>query len=1072
MYEWEKAASMGLTTTATATSSGSSSHHPESAAAASPWAARDGRQRHPPPLAAGSRNGVRQSSSSSVEAEASPAPSSTDQRSVGIRSSSGASSGGGDGGGSTNGDSREKSMHGDVIGDETAALAARPREGSGVTAAAAAKENLSPPLPVAAPSEGVVIRVLISGAHASFLHMRVFPSTTAGQVCRKIGEKLRQLPAEQNEYVLIAIYARPARNVSSLSDTGGGSTGPGHRHSAGVADRGAAVGGDEVDNYGAGYTAGGGRDERERRHDGRRRRRGEEEHQSSIRHILHTFRSEERLGEVRLGLPEPNSAGRPQNPANSHDRGARGDTDGPDRGRTNSFSTWTTAASPAAGGAADIDAALRAQGTIDNGGGSRRLDEEGTAGKLGVSRGNGGIRRGEGGEEGGGAGAPSGRAAQAGLIWRSRWIYRERTAPALDPDELQVEVSGSDTSEDERRAGWIDLRGLGQGHYCGYLQKKSRSDPNLWRRRWCILADDRLWLLRSKSEQSGRRRGGGRSHSFSLALVPCVARAVNRPTAPSHCFELHSQNRVHTFRAESRAKQVAWVGTLQRHARQAAEDSYMSVAEHMVCDEEYARCRRLNVTLSSALGSRACDTLEADFYSSYAVDRPVAGGGSSGGGSVGGGWLPLPPPSPLPRTSGLFRRLPQGPPPTPYSASAAASAVRATPGLVSGSRSPLLPPPLPPPPPPLVRLADGGATESSARGAAGGGATIDSAKRSWLAASEVRRAMRFCMKVHRYREMCRPGSCVAFRKRWAYAADALEELCPGASTAAAADLSRHWNPPPPLAAVEAVSLPALGASGESAADGGPHARDESGIEAAGSRSGVDAAAAATANENRDEKNPFGKRSEAPVTSPREDVVARGPSSTSAATSGEACSASLRTLTVLASPKEADGEGRSATLSGLSPPPTAAAVSASTLPVAEAVALPTGDRPSPSLLTAAAASAATTTAATELVPRPSQSSTHQHALSLAAACSQETVVGLARDLREYVEAVTRSRASRAAKGGGGDGGGGGGGGGKGAGPGGALGAGAGAAGENGLQEPPAEGLFDALLDQVLQALGDA
>ncbi|CAM9860812.1 unnamed protein product [Ectocarpus sp. 12 AP-2014] len=1076
MYEWEKAASMGFTTTATATSSGSSSHHSESAAAAaSPWAASDGRQRHPPPLAAGSRNGVRQSSNSSVEAEASPAPSSTEQPSVGIRSSSGTSSGGGGGGGSTNGDSREKSMDGDLIGDETAALAARTREGSGVTvaaAAAAATENLSPPLPVAAPSEGVVIRVLISGAHASFLHMRVFPSTTAGQVCRKIGEKLRQLPAEQNDYVLIAIYARPAKNVS---DAGHGSTGPSHRHSAGDADRGAAVGGDEVSNDGAGYTAGGGRDERERRHDGRRRRRGEEEHQSSIRHILHTFRSEERLGEVRLGLPEPNSAGRPQYPANSHDRGARGDADGPDRGRTDSLSTWATASSPAAGGAADIDAALRAQGIINNGGGGRRVDEEGTAGKLGVSRGNGGVRRGEGGEEGSGAGARGGRAEQAALMWRSRWIYRERTAPALDADELQVEVSGSDTSEDERRAGWIDLRGLGQGHYCGYLQKKSRSDPNLWRRRWCILADDRLWLLRSKSEQSGRRRGGGgRSHSFSLALVPCVARAVNRPTAPSHCFELHSQNRVHTFRAESRAKQVAWVGTLQRHARQAAEDSYMSVAEHMVCDEEYARCRRLNVTLSSALGSRACDTLEADFYSSHVADRPVGGRGSSGGGSVGGGWLPLPPPPPLPRTSGLFRRLPQGPPPPSNSTSAAASAVRAAPGLVSGSRSPLLPPPLPPPPPPLVRSADGGATASSARRAAGGGATIDSAERPWLAASEVRRAMRFCMKVHRYREICRPGSCVAFRKRWAYAADALEELCPGASTAAAADLSRHWSPPPPLAAVEAVSLPALGAGGESAADDVPYGRDESGIEAAGPRSGFDAPAAATANENRDEKNPSGKRSEAPATSPREDqraaVVASGPSSTSAAASGEACSASLRTTAVLASPREVDGEGRPTTPSGLSPPPTAAAVSASTLPVAEAVALPTGDRTSPTLLTAAAAEA-TTTAAKELVPRPSQSSTHHHALLLAAACSQETVVGVARDLREYVEAVTRSRASRAAKGGGG-GDGGAGGGGKSAGPGGALGTGAGAAGENGLQEPPAEGLFDALLDQVLQALGDA
>ncbi|CAN0176076.1 unnamed protein product, partial [Ectocarpus fasciculatus] len=527
------------------------------------------------------------------------------------------------------------------------------------------------------------------------------------------------------------------------------------------------------------------------------------------------------------------------------------------------------------------------------------------------------------------------------------------------------------------------------------------------------------------------------------------------------------------FRAESRAKQVAWVGTLQRHARQAAEDSYRSVAEHMVCDEEYARCRRLNVTLSSALGSRACDTLEADIYSSYVADRPVAGRGCSGGGSVGGGWLPLPPAAPQPRTSGLFRRLPPGPPPAPNSANAAASAVRATPGLLSDSRSPLLPPPLPPPPPPpLMRSADDAAAAASARGgAAGGRAAIDSAERPWLAASEVRRAMRFCMKVHRYREICRPGSCVAFRKRWAYAADALEELCPGASTAAAADLSRHWHPPPPLAAVEAVSLPSLGTSGEGVVDGVPPGRDEtSGIEAARPRSGVDAAAAAaTTNEHGDETNPPGKRSEAPATLPREDqraaaLVASGPSATSAAKSGEACSASLRATAVLASPSEVDGESRPTTISGLSPTPTAAALSLSTLPVAEAVALPPGARPSPTLVTAAAA----TTAATELAPRASQSSRHQHAPSLAAACSEETVVGVARDLREYVEAVTRSRAARAAKGGGG----GGDGGGKGAGPGGALGAGAGAAGENGLQEPPAEGLFDALLDQVLQALGDA
>lgn len=39
--------------------------------------------------------------------------------------------------------------------------------------------------------------------------------------------------------------------------------------------------------------------------------------------------------------------------------------------------------------------------------------------------------------------------------------------------------------------------------------------------------DDRLWILRSRSEQSTRRRRG-RTHSYSLSLVPCTAREVTR----------------------------------------------------------------------------------------------------------------------------------------------------------------------------------------------------------------------------------------------------------------------------------------------------------------------------------------------------------------------------------------------------------------------------------------------------------------------------------------------------------------------------------------------------------------
>ena len=56
---------------------------------------------------------------------------------------------------------------------------------------------------------------------------------SAGKVCRKIGEKMRLSPAEQDEHVLIAIYARPSAGRASSSsydsaaadDNGGGGGG-------------------------------------------------------------------------------------------------------------------------------------------------------------------------------------------------------------------------------------------------------------------------------------------------------------------------------------------------------------------------------------------------------------------------------------------------------------------------------------------------------------------------------------------------------------------------------------------------------------------------------------------------------------------------------------------------------------------------------------------------------------------------------------------------------------------------------------------------------------------------------
>jgi hypothetical protein len=39
-----------------------------------------------------------------------------------------------------------------------------------------------------------------------------------------------------------------------------------------------------------------------------------------------------------------------------------------------------------------------------------------------------------------------------------------------------------------------------QGYYSGYLLKRSTRDACLWRRRWCILGEDKVWYMKRKDQ--------------------------------------------------------------------------------------------------------------------------------------------------------------------------------------------------------------------------------------------------------------------------------------------------------------------------------------------------------------------------------------------------------------------------------------------------------------------------------------------------------------------------------------------------------------------------------------------
>ena len=300
---------------------------------------------------------------------------------------------------------------------------------------------------------------------------------------------------------------------------------------------------------------------------------------------------------------------------------------------------------------------------------------------------------------------------------------------------------------------------------------------------------------------------------------------------------------------------------------------------------------------------------------------------------------------------------------------------------------------------------------------------------------------RFFFYISFFLKPCASRICLRFTRmlqRWAYAADALEELCPGASSATStADLSRHWNPSPsPPTSHKSAGLVGVngGNGGENhAADHDPPSLVATAASAAGGVSGV-------------HFNTISGPMAASAEHEQSAAVNAGDGAGEASLDGVGASPATKALCA---------PSCSAPAASASPHPTRAAI-----PVAEAIAVP-----SAALVGPGPKAPQTGQPRQQEQRRPRG----RDVLSLpAAACNEDTLVAVARELQEYAEAMARARSSREAKGGGK-----GGGGGRDV-AGGALGAGAlGAVSPSlYLQEPPPEGLFDALLDEVLLALGDA
>ncbi|KAG5192660.1 hypothetical protein JKP88DRAFT_292741 [Tribonema minus] len=199
---------------------------------------------------------------------------------------------------------------------------------------------------------------------------------------------------------------------------------------------------------------------------------------------------------------------------------------------------------------------------------------------------------------------------------RIRWFFKDsRTAP-LDFEEG---LSGSEASDGEGEdcCTWNDLAYVGQGDLSDYLYRQSQWDRNLWRRRWCTLTGERLYVLKQKPDL--KKIGSGTiPNAFSVPLAGSTVLERSRNGASPHALEVHSTHAAHALRAQTPAAARVWAEALAEAARLATENGLLHVAEHIICDETRARCARR-------------------FGGGSGSDGGGGGGRSGGGGGSGGG---------------------------------------------------------------------------------------------------------------------------------------------------------------------------------------------------------------------------------------------------------------------------------------------------------------------------------------------------------------------------------------------------------------------------------------------------
>lgn len=182
-----------------------------------------------------------------------------------------------------------------------------------------------------------------------------------------------------------------------------------------------------------------------------------------------------------------------------------------------------------------------------------------------------------------------------------RWFYKDARSLPLEFGD-SGDVSGNSSSDDEVDLSYDDLSYLRQVERRGFMLKRSSKDPNVWKKRYCVLVD-KLWIVNVQGKQpkatyiklTGQISVEEKIETYNYPF--CLAIQSPLRTLSASPLEVNTTY----IRASSPSEQTSWKNDILKRPPLNSANEIMDMAEIIICDYEFQQSVKLHQDISCSL---------------------------------------------------------------------------------------------------------------------------------------------------------------------------------------------------------------------------------------------------------------------------------------------------------------------------------------------------------------------------------------------------------------------------------------------------------------------------------------